>query len=166
MFENRDKPEIISSLFFILFAILGFILIPSQIPPLTKAWGVMQTLPGGHKLFPIISLALIGVCGLFLILREFTHKESVTKSKGNERKDEGDFKAFWVTAVAWGLYAVGVQYIGYLVSTFTLLLFLFRYYGITDWKKMIIVDLFIVFFVYLVFVRLMRLPFSFQALLF
>jgi len=166
MFEHINRNEIIAGVGFVIFAILGFILMPSQIPPLTKAWGVMQNLPGGHKLFPIISLALIGICGLLLILTEFAHKKSVTKLKESESKDEGDFKAFWVTVAAWGLYAVGVQRIGYLVSTFALLLFLFRYYGITEWKKMIIVGLLIVFFVYLIFVRLMRLPFSSQAILF
>lgn len=161
--KDKNKQDLISGAVFVLLALIGLILLPSQVPPMTKSWGVMKTLPGGHRLFPMMSLILFGVFGLVLIISELATKKKAVKK--DEKKSE-DFTGFWITALSWGVYAIAVTHIGYLVSTFGMLLFLFKYYGIKSWKKMIIIALLVVLFVYIIFVRLMRISFSSRALLF
>lgn len=159
--EDKNKKDLLSGAFFVLFSVIGLLLVPTQIPEMTKSWGVMKTLPGGHKLFPIMSLTLIGVCAVILILTELFRK---TKAKQKAQKDE-DFIGFWVTVVTWAVYAIAVMYIGYLVSTLLVVIFLLKYYGVNNWKRIAIVSASVVLFVYLVFVLAMRLPFPSRVLL-
>jgi hypothetical protein len=137
------------------------IFLDTSIPKMTKSWGVMKTLPGGHKMFPVMSLALIGVCAVILVISEFVRK---TEAKPKKEKNE-DFRGFWLTVAVWAIYAVATMFIGYLFSTLATTVFLLRYYGVTSWKRTAIISLGTVAFVYIIFVRVMQVPFPSRVLL-
>ncbi len=159
--HGKNKKDLFSGIFFILVSLVGLILVPYQIPKMTKSWGVMKTLPGGHKMFPVMSLALIGVCAVILVISEFVRK---TEAKPKKEKNE-DFRGFWLTVAVWAIYAVATMFIGYLFSTLATTVFLLRYYGVTSWKRTAIISLGTVAFVYIIFVRVMQVPFPSRVLL-
>ena len=144
------------------FAVFMMCLMPSQIGSVKNTWGVMQTLPLGQKLFPVMSLSMVIVCGLLLSITSIT----TVPKKPYIKKPNEDMLGFVATALAWLVYALGTAYLGYYVSTFLIVLFLLRFYGVKNWIVTAAVTVGITLFVFVVFGKVMQLPFPKRVLLF
>lgn len=156
----QEKPDFASGLFIAVFALVLFALIPQQVPDAKATYGVKMALPAGHKFFPIIALGFMLIPSLYVLYVGF-----ITKTIAKAKKSE-DFIGFWVSILAWALYAVLVIYIGYAVSTVIMLLFLMKYYGVDNWRHIILITVGVSIFVYIIFVKVMMLPFPKEALFF
>lgn len=161
--SNLKIKEVKEGILVVLFAVVMIALIPSQVPEATRTWGVIRAVPGGHRLFPLISLGMALIGSLVLIYDGY--KKKVAEAKKEKDKDL-DNVGFWVTILVWGLYAVMVTYIGYIVSTALVSVFLLWYYGVDKWTKILAVAGGTMAFVYIIFVKLMMIPFPHSALFF
>ena len=142
-------------------AALFFALMPSQIGSVKNTWGVRQTLPLGQRLFPVMSLSMVAVCGIILAIVSI----STAPKKPYVKRPNEDIKGAVITALAWLLYALGAQYLGYYVSTLIVVFFLLRFYGVKNWIILASITVGMTVFVYVIFGLIMKLPFPSRVLL-
>ncbi len=112
-------------------------------------------------MFPYMSIIFIMVGGVMLWL-DGCQKPAKTAPK----EDHLDYVGFWVSIFVWAAYTVMVMYIGYIVSTVIVLVFLLRYYGLKSWLMTASITVGATAFVYIIFVMLMKIPFPRTALFF
>jgi uncharacterized membrane protein len=146
------------------FAAVMLLILPYQVPEASAKWGVIMAVPAGHRFFPMLSLILVLVCGLFIMIEGIYSKNVIEKKE--EKKSTEDYKGFWVTAASWAVYAFMVIYIGYVVSTVLLLFFLLWYYGAKSMVKNFAITAGATLFLYVIFVLVMKLPFPRDTILF
>lgn len=155
------NPECKQGVVVIIGALIFLAMIPWQVPDATRTWGVTHALPGGHKMFPYMSILAILLGGVVLWFDGFRKP-----AQEKEKAENQDYAGFWVSVATWAVYAVMVTYIGYIVSTFIILVFLLRYYGLKSWIKTALITVGVTAFIYIVFVMVMKIPFPRTALLF
>jgi putative tricarboxylic transport membrane protein len=111
----------------------------------------------GPFLLPLLTALCLAATGLYSLVRTFSVKEH------NKEKSDGLFERspFKVVAIvlAIGVYTVVLSWIGYSMSTFLLLIFLFKTAGFQQWINVVLTAFVVTAFSYLLFGYALKLRF-------
>ena len=110
----------------------------------------------GPGLFPFFAGCILGILSLVVFLTSFKGNYEIEK-KAFWPNPKGALKAIWVL-VAFILYAIGMNYLGFLLSTFLFLGFFLKAIEPQRWVMVILVSVFGTAITYVVFKHLLDVP--------
>lgn len=111
----------------------------------------------GPFMLPLLTALCLAATGLYSLLRNLKAKEHNNK-KPDEPLDRSPFKVVAIV-LAIGVYTAILSWIGYLVSTFLLLVFLFKAAGFDKWSHIVLAAFLVTAFSYLLFGYALKLRF-------
>jgi putative tricarboxylic transport membrane protein len=111
----------------------------------------------GPFLLPLLTALCLAATGLNSLVRTFSAKQH-NKEKPDELFDRSPFKVVAIV-MAIGVYTAILSWIGYLVSTFLLLVFLFKAAGFQKWTNVVLASFLVTAFSYLLFGYALKLRF-------
>jgi drug/metabolite transporter (DMT)-like permease len=111
----------------------------------------------GPFLLPLLTALCLAATGLYSLVRAFSAQKH-KKEKPDELFDRSPFKVVAIV-LAIGVYTVILSWIGYMVSTFLLLVLLFKAAGFQKWSHIVLTSLLVTAFSYLLFGYALKLRF-------
>lgn len=122
--------------------IMWFFIIPNQVA------GKAQSL------FPRIITIFIGIPSLFLIIIQ---KDSQRQTVFSLEERKGIARVI-ITAIIFFIYILVINFLGFFISSFVASLLFMLYFGTRDWRKIIVIPVMLLLFIYFLIERLLGFP--------